>query len=761
MVWDMIGRVKIRQTDDFFIDLSKRDGRGVFFYRINGYNTQIHDFIRKYYEAARTSGVVIEGRIPNPDEKNLAYYNEIMGMNFQMSEQFIDASLKKWLPRMDDYQRHTVAEAIYGILDDLRRQGKNENMLKNAYIKFMCWLYYKFERIVSRLGNDVVPKILYEGDISNYELLLVRVLSAAGCDIVLLQYSGDDNYKKLDAGSEYSDNLQVSGMSTFPEGFSLKQLRNEMQEEMNNQRLYGQKPSVINCTNAWIEGKGLPDILKSIQSRGSDNNLFYNCFCRINGVEDKSTYVNELYQFYLELKNNTRRVVIINNEIEQPSMEEISGIRRGNYTSKEQMIPDLKNNIKYSANIELERVMCKAFVDIMLQESKREGMSLNKLTNKAVYLLCWLKRYQNELFERWTMPNISCFIHMGGCKNENEAMFIRFLARLPVDVLILNPNLNTKCILEDNLLYEVNYPNSLVVDNYPQDNAGLHIGTTAYHAERELNDIMYQDSGIYRNQQYSKASSISLQTMYEEIEILWNQEMKYRPNFSTTNAQVNMPVIFAKVSGVKDGDLNLYWAGIKKLLVNNTILIKSAPYINSMAGNPMKAHATEFLKNGKVQKNKIKEHHAYQYSVLREEIQDHILDKLQLLIDQKLIKGTFENGMEYTIVATVLNMNKDLVRLIQKFDFTKTNPKVVYLTTGEESISLEDTILMAFLNLIGFDIVFYVPTGYQTVERYFNKKVLEEHQIGEYIYDLRIPDFSSLRTTQRGAWVDKIFKRGT
>ena len=52
-------------------------------------------------------------------------------------------------------------------------------MLKNAYIKFMCWLYYKFERIVNMLGESKIPKILYEGDISNYELLLVSVLSNA------------------------------------------------------------------------------------------------------------------------------------------------------------------------------------------------------------------------------------------------------------------------------------------------------------------------------------------------------------------------------------------------------------------------------------------------------------------------------------------------------------------------------------------------------------------------------------------------------
>ena len=130
------------------------------------------------------------------------------------------------------------------------------------------------------------------------------------------------------------------------------------------------------------------------------------------------------------------------------------------------------------------------------------------------------------------------------------------------------------------------------------------------------------------------------------------------------------------------------------------------------------------------------------------------------MIEQKIIKGTFENGTEYTIVATVLNLRKEIVRLLQKFDFTKMNPKLVCVITSESMMSLEDTILIAFLNLVGFDIAIFVPTGYQCVEKYFNKKLMEEHQIGDYLYDLRVPDFGGISSSTRTSWRDKIFKRG-
>lgn len=67
---------------------------------------------------------------------------------------------------------------------------------------------------------------------------------------------------------------------------------------------------------------------------------------------------------------------------------------------------------------------------------------------------------------------------------------------------------------------------------------------------------------------------------------------------------------------------------------------------------------------------------------------------------------------------------------------------------------------MAFLNLAGFDIVFFVPTGYQCVERYFNSIGMEEHQIGEYVYDLRIPDFDTISNKTRQSWRERLFKRG-
>jgi hypothetical protein len=73
---------------------------------------------------------------------------------------------------------------------------------------------------------------------------------------------------------------------------------------------------------------------------------------------------------------------------------------------------------------------------------------------------------------------------------------------------------------------------------------------------------------------------------------------------------------------------------------------------------------------------------------------------------------------------------------------------------------LEDSILTAYLNLLGFDIALFVPTGYQVMERFFTKPFFVEQQAGEYMYDLRAPDWNRISETQRRSLSDLLFRRG-
>lgn len=754
----MFQQSALQKLDSYFAPLGERPGRCVYFYRFAGTSPEVTAFVRRYYEAARRSGVIIDGRIPNPDTNQLAYLSEMMGMDFRLDKAFLNQRLAKWLPRMSAAQREAVAAAIFATLEDMLRQGKNENMLRNTYIKYMCWLYYRFERILNQLGAESPPKILYDGAVSHYELQLLVVLSRAGADIAMLERSGDGGYLQLDPSSQYSRLYQAAGLEPFPAYFNLKWIQSEIARELERQRLYGAPPGVEPCTNAWMKRPELNEVLTGVRARGEEPRFFYNCFLAQYGAEDKLTYSNELFTFYQQLRGQKRRICVVSGGIPVPTPEEVAAIRRKSYQSAEQLTAGLIPNIQYTASAQLQRLMVKAFADIVLAEGNQPGVSLSRLTNQAVYLLCWLRRYQKELFESWKLPEIAVFILFGRCATEHEARFLRLLAKLPVDVILIQPNLNEGGCLKDPSLLELRYENSLSVEAFPAEAAQVRVSTAAYQAERDLDTLMYRDAGIYRNQQYSKAETVTLQTMYEEVSILWDQELKYRPTFQVVNDVVTLPVLLEKICGVKDGQTERYWLDIKKLLTPNTLLVPRIPWIGPLDANPMKSCATQFLQRGKLLKNKIKAHRDYPYGILRAEMQEYLLDKLQLLLDQRLIEGTYQNGTEYTVIAVALNLSKELLRLIQKFDFTRKNPKLVVIAAGEEVLSLEDSILFAFLNLVGFDILFFVPTGYQCIERYFHHPFANEQQIGEYLYDLVPPDFRTLQERGRNP-IRKLFGR--
>ena len=738
----MLLHQKIKGLEDFFKRQNERKPKGVYFYRINSYDETILEFIRKYYDLAKREGAIIDKNIENPTADNIAYFNEIIGDKYVHGPGFMAEALKKWLPRIKDYQRASIADGIYDTLEVLRRQGKNIDILKNNFIRIMCWLYYNFYNIMERLGNDDVPKIIFWGNVNFSELSTLKILSNAGADIILVQPGGDSKYMTIDPKSEYSIDLGM-GSESFPAGFDLQWLLKQHEEDKSKRLLYSNKANAKANTNAWLSGDLFEDLKNT--RRGENTSFFYNMFARINGCDNRNTYVNNLYLLYQDLKKANRSIKVINNKITNPSVDEISKIKRGNYANENQLIMDLKKNINLKSNTFID-VARDAFVDTMIETGKLMNMDLNKMMNKGIYILCWFQRYIPDLLGNTDIHSPApILIYFGNVETDTESLFLNMVAKLPIDVIIFNPEKKVDKLTGERL-YEVHFEETLKVNEYPTDGNNLSMGTMAYNAERDLDTMMYSDTGMYRDMQFSKANIIKLSTTYEEIKIYWKQEARFRPNFSTVDDIVNIPVMFAKISGVANSDTNTYFQNIKDLLTDTTLIYKNENIYDRNC--TVAAGVPSFFKNGRLDREGIKHSQIYKYDYLRAETQDYILDKLSELLRRKTIAGTGQNGTEYKIITIVLDLPKEILRFIQSFDFTKCPPKLIIVNTTETVISLEDSIIVAFLNLIGFDIVFFIPTGYDNVNKYFNNQIMEEHIIGNYLYDIAIPDFNRLRSVK-------------
>lgn len=734
----------------YFTPCASRRGHSALFYRIAGYSPEIAVFFKEFYAQARQGGVLIDGRLPNPDPNQLSYFQEMLGTEFRPEPSFLEERLNVWLPRMTAAQRKNVSAAMFSTLEDLRRQGKNDNILKNAYIKYFCWLYYKFERITGSLGAEQPPKILFDGTVSSYELQMLAVLHRSGADVVLLERDGDAGYQQIDPQSVFSQ-LYPAGDAPFPEGFGIRQFQAAFERERSRAQMVGSPPKLRPCTNAWMEQASLKELTRLPQTRGTDAALFYNGFVVQYGVEDPLLASTDFAQLYQAWKSSGRRCSI-QDRLPPPTPEEVASIRRGTYQNAEQALSALAQNLSIPGSEELTRLARYAFFEVLQDAAASEP--LGRLTNQAVSLLCWMQRVQKDLLIGWKPPEVSVFLLMSKSVTMLEVLFLRLLARLPVDVVVLLPDQPNAPSLNVPELLELRYSAAVQLDSFPTETG--RVRTAAYQAERELDSVLYQDSGLYRNQQYAKADAITLQPMYEEIELLWNQEVKYRPGFAAAGDTVTVPVLLEKVCGVKDGQTVPYWASIRRLVTPETVVIDHLPWLTQLDENPIKPAVTQFLQNGRLQRQKIRSHPAYPYGILREEMQQHLLDKLQLLLDSRLIRGTYENGTEYAILAAALNLHRDLVRQLQKFDFTKKNPKLMLVNTAEKCLSLEDSITLAYLHLLGFDLLFWIPTGYQCIEAQFQKPFANEHQLGSYQYDL-IPPRLDVPPDQRG--IRKFFGR--
>lgn len=735
-------------SDEMFLPLDGRRSGGAYFYRVSGSNDKIKKIITDYYGAALKKGAVLVGKLKTPDERQVTFFLDMLGRDFSLDKMFIGRSLSKWLPRLKNDQCVMLTDAIHDTLIDFRSLGKNEAMLKNLYVRLMCWLYFILGSVVTHIGENEPPKILYGGAVGRHDLYFLHVMNRCGCDVLFLQTNGEQEYDVLDPGNKYSQRLTFPDMQPFPQGFDVTKLKNDAAEKQQRESLYGARTSIRAGTNIWLSGDKILEDLKIVPvSRGKDSDVFYNSLCRITGVWDKLTYQNDLYSFYMEMKNSGRRMVLIENRIPMPTNEELIGVERGPFKTKEQVVAATMKSVRLPVNDDLKKVFARAFVDVILEEGEKPDMTIQRLSTMAACVSCWLNRYGPPLFNSWTMPMVSLFIYLGGCRSGHEEAFLRVLSRLPCDVLILAPNLNVKCLLNDSKLFELKYADSLNVTEFPTDSGMLQFATVAYHAERELDSALYEGTGLYRDYQYTKANSVILKTMFEEIDILWKQETKFRPNFGVIDGVVNVPVIFAKVSGVKESNVTKYWKTVQNLLTDNTLVIYGAPFIRRGDFNPMNINSAAYIRGGRIRRDYVLSMREYQYRHLRRETQDFIFDKIDLLMGSRLISGTFENGTEYLIAATLLNIPPDILKLIQGFDFTKLNPKIIYINTAEVPISLEDAILTAFLSLSGFDVLFLVPPGYQTVENYFSKHILDEHKVGEYMYDLQMPRLKPPKTS--------------
>lgn len=732
----MFDLLTLENSEDYFKLMYMRKKKGVFFNRYIGYDDEKLLFYRKFQLAAEKKGVYIKKNINNPTEDQVnSFFQAVGDLQFSLDENYLLKTINLWLTRQNIEKRKLFSEALYKRLKELSNQGTNLNILKNAYVKFMCWGKYIFENVLNNIGEEEVPKILYEGEITKYELYMLYILAQSGCDIVYLNFLNEESYLKVDKLSEFSKAIYGKNKGIPKKHFS--EIDIVKQEQMKHIQKNRNTLKDILITNSWLKETVFDVLFQTSAQRGMPtSNKIYNLFALYIGLDEKQIYSNRLFELKEKIEKSKKPFVIITNKIGNPSLEEVKKIKRISYTDKKNLIENIAAEICVSQSCVLNTFVQNAFIQVM--ESHKEDAPA-QLYNYGMKLLCWLNRYADSLFQKFPQEDIPIFFYYGNCSSA-EAEFLYMLANMPLDILLISPDKNVEEVFQklnlSRYYLKEELPESMEVFEFPSSFVKVRAATIAYSAQRQLDTLLYDGTGLFRNRQFTRSHPITLKTTYDEISILWKEEAKYRPSFQAEDGMVVVPNIFAKVCGIENRDINGYFRRIETMLTEKTIFIKKIPYITKETVEP---YVCKFISNGKLLPEVIKKYKDYPYDFLSEDIQDYMLEKMQQLIDLKWIQSD-RLDIEIIIVSTILNLDKTTLRLIQQFDFTGEIPKLIVVDVDESMFSLKDCIYILFLNLVGFDIIVFTPTGYRNLEKYISREAYELHEVGEYVYNLAIPN---------------------
>lgn len=663
----------------------------------NGYCKEFDDFILQAYDKATSCGCIVQEKLQNPTSGNVEYFQDKLGVDFECSLQFFKTKLSSWLQQLNLHQKEVLANSVFEVFNQLKTSGKNDSALRNFYTKLMCWLYYKFASVLTKTGTSTVPVVIYVASYGTYELRTMQILNLYGCSVAYISTNETENdYKKYDSAYKCSSLYEFQQVKAFPPSWSLSEIRKSILQKQQSEKVLGDRSKII-------------------QVQVSDDADLFNlesCKCsRLQVLGTNEEWSNTLYEYRGSLKN----AEFIEGNIAPVRPDEILQ-RQTDYKDVDSCMLSLLN--------------IPVFNDVTFKYAFYESIHKLGITSVqkciALYFICL--RYKSLI-------NNGYMFVLSDNISETTRFVLSVLSYFNMNIVVLNPS---KADLPLSDLKKQELSNIEDITKFPASKQIVSTTTVASKAEAEIQNVLYNgELGIFKENQYSQANVSYLNCTYDEIKLLWHEELRMRQGFETKDNVVTLPTIYARLGGIPDGDYSRFTQTLNDLK-SDAILIQNDIY-KEQAVN---IFAAECMENGKVSVQKIRQHRAYKYAYLRDDIQVYMLSKIQELLDIGVIQGVGKNGVENILFQVVLNLPQQFIQALQNFDFTKKNPKLINVRTSTEQMSLQDSILVTYLSLLGFDILLVVPTGYNVLNAHVTRELFKNHEFGNYEYNFKLGDIN-------------------
>ncbi len=721
------------------------------FARYVGYDSadSFRSFLINSYISAQKNGLFFKEKLPAAVPAEISQAAAYAAANIEDAGA-IAQSLERWLSGKGF--ACTAADIAAVMLRALSDCGANK---KNTYYLLLSWM-------VKYLGKK--PScILYIGAPSMKELFFLYIANIAGVGVTAVTYGRDPDFTQF----AFGDKIRVcGGKSAAPIQIDFSKLDLSKEEKLSQMKKQGElvkdKVKRLDTTAAGI----FEDFLKDRKTRVTRNGGVYTedgelpvYFAALIGYDDDAVYTNMLVKFKESFAGLKKQLIFIEKPLSNPNAEEVKALGAITRTSTGEMIDALALLINLGGDPTRTALAQNALRELL--NSLYNG-NQTVVFNYGTKIITWLYRCTQARKYAVNYEDIPVILYYGDI-SQSELYFLNFMSRCGFDVIYITPN---KDMLKqtgerniDSRMQIFELPQSKESGSYPDKPIKMKVATVAYSAERELDTMLYGgDAGIYRSFQFPNSQSLTLKTTYEEIGILWKQEARFRTGFSTSGNLVCVPNIFAKISGVQDGRADKYWDEVRERLTPETIL-KVKKQGEHTDGNLDLSAYRDFYRNGEINIEKLKGSTLNKYGYLPDRIQDMLFCKLQEAVSCGFLKVEGDELM-CAVLHFGLGFDKDFLKLVQRFDFTKSIPKLIYIDVVEDTFTLEECVKIVLCNLIGFDVLIYTPTGYKNLETYIKSEAFEEHIMNEFLYNMEVPKFKIPSDDKNSGLFGKLFRKG-
>ena len=504
-----------------------------------------------------------------------------------------------------------------------------------------------------------------------------------------------------------------------------------------------------------------------------------NYFCNVKGMENETIYNDTLALFNHKLNESANKKLIFTS-----SLNKITDTTFKALASNEL----LQNPLPLTASIAHNEIFTEALnLTLTLAQKNPQFNTESSLNDLKENLYLWAKAYIATIdFGSTDIPKC---IYYGNLTYE-EAYFLILLAFIGFDVIYFNPCGQTllESIDQDGLSQIIlqGPPSPTMISFEERISRGVVIDkvtTYAKQAVNELNNHLYGDSGIYRPWQFAHGttSPVIMDAIIEDTLTYWAEPATLRPGFKTAGDIVYTPVFFNKVSGVYK-DRTAYYNLVQQLKDAPLIVFKenltlcstdfsTFNYMQSKAitYHNMGSSNTDFnsrdlasLKpclnsDGTFNSEGLKAHTLFnKWNTLRLETVNFLIGKLtQMLSGNKaaLFSFPFEETEKLTLIAAVLNMNKELLELIDRYDFTTQVPKLLFYLNGNIPCDKKTALLLGYLHTCGLDITILSPNGASNINSMISPRFISDIKLEEMVNDF------SIKSPPKKGFFNRLFNK--